>query len=313
MEKIDIEYPQNWQEYELLDSGNCKKLERFGSFGIVRPDPRALWLPSLPKAEWDKALANFQGKTKETGKWSRPLRISERWQIHYKSLSFQLRFSDFKNIGIFPEQAVNWDWLDSAIKCQSLSGKPLRVLNLFAYTGAASVVCAKAGAEVIHVDSVKSVNTWAKENARLNNISAGQIRFLEDDAFKFVAREAKRGNKYDGIIMDPPRFGHGVKGEIWKLAFNLPKLVFECQKILSPNPAFFLINAYTADLSSITLKNLLSGMIEKHLGNHFNSTQINAGELALKEKSTRPSSLVSARQGRLLPSGIFARYNKLKS
>lgn len=334
MEKINIEYPQNWQEYELLDSGNCKKLERFGDFIIVRPDPRALWLPSLSKAEWDKALASFQGKTKETGKWSRPPQIPERWRIHYKNLSFQLRFSDFKNIGIFPEQAVNWEWLQSVIDHsaqsankqiqsdkQSSVSKLLKVLNLFAYTGAASVVCAKAaqpsqnasarqGVEVTHVDSVRSVNIWAKENAKLNNVPdastklstlKGSIRFLEDDVLKFVMREAKRGNKYDGIIMDPPRFGHGVKGEIWKLAFDLPKLVFECQKILSLDPIFFLINAYTADLSSIALKNLLMDMMRKHLGKAFASAAFDMGELALKEKSA----------GRFLPSGIFAKWSKI--
>ncbi len=333
MEKINIEYPQDWQEYELLDSGNCKKLERFGDFIIVRPDPRALWLPSLPKAEWDKALANFQGKTKETGKWRRPPQIPERWQIHYKNLSFQLRFSDFKNIGIFPEQAVNWEWLRSVLRngerSRTTENRSMKVLNLFAYTGAASIVCAKAaqpssfdnlktssfdklkttarqGVEVTHIDSVKSINSWAKENAKLNGLSERQIRFLEDDVFKFVMREAKRGNKYDGIIMDPPRFGHGVKGEIWKLAFDLPKLVFECQKILSPDPTFFLINAYTADLSSFALKNLLMDAMKKSDG------AITAGELALKEKSAgqQPSQDALAWQGRLLPSGIFARWNK---
>ncbi|HCI05452.1 MAG: hypothetical protein UX26_C0034G0004 [Parcubacteria group bacterium GW2011_GWC1_45_9] len=298
MEKISVEHPQNWREYELLDSGNCKKLERFGDFKIIRPDPRALWSPSLPRLEWDKASASFQGRTKDEGKWSKANRIPEKWQIHYEKLAFLLKFSNFKNIGIFPEQAVNWEWLRSLLRnterSRSTENKPLKVLNLFAYTGAASVVCAKAGSEVVHVDSVRSVNFWAKQNAELNNIPAGQIRFLEDDAFKFVAREAKRGNKYDGIIMDPPRFGHGLKGEIWKLAFDLPKLVFECQKILSPNPLFFLINVYTADLSSIALANLLQSAVKKPGGT------ISAGELALKEKSA----------GRFLPSGIFARWSK---
>ena len=301
MEKIEIEYSQNWQEYELLDSGYCKKLERFGSFRITRPDPRALWQPRLPQAEWRKALASFQGKSKETGKWSKSGQIPEKWLIHYKNLVFQLRFSDFKNIGIFPEQAVNWEWLQSQIANRK---SRIKVLNLFAYTGAASVVCAKAGAEVVHVDSVRSINLWAKENAKLNKVPEKQIRFLEDDAFKFVVREAKRGNKYDGIIMDPPRFGHGIKGEIWKLAFDLPKLVFECEKILSPDPVFFLLNAYTADLSSMALKNLLQDATKKFGG------KIEFGELALKEKSAGPPSSASARQGRLLPSGIFARYKQ---
>lgn len=307
--KIDVEYPQNWREYELLDTGYCKKLERFGGFTVVRPDPRALWLPSLPKAEWNRALADFQGKTKETGKWRRIPQVPEKWQIHYKNLSFQLRFSDFKNIGIFPEQAVNWEWLESVIdKRLSKNGKPLKVLNLFAYTGAASIICAKAGAEVTHVDSVRSVNLWAKENSKLNSLPEGQIRFLEDDVLKFVMREAKRGNKYDGIIMDPPRFGHGAKGEIWKLAFDLPKLVFACQKILFPEPVFFLINAYTADLSSLALKNLLADVMKKHLNKTFVPAALDAGELALKEKSVGPPSSTSAGQGRLLPSGIFVRW-----
>ncbi|OGY39310.1 MAG: hypothetical protein A2418_00490 [Candidatus Brennerbacteria bacterium RIFOXYC1_FULL_41_11] len=298
MDKIFVEYPETWGNYQLLDSGGCKKLERFGDFRIIRPDPRAIWLPSLPESEWHEVLAQFSGRSKADGKWQKISTIPDRWEINWQDFKFLLKFSDFKNIGIFPEQASNWEWLRSALRNPERSRRtedyPLRVLNLFAYTGAASVVCAKFGAEVTHVDSVKSINSWAKENAKLNAVSEEQIRFLEDDVLKFVMREAKRGNKYDGIIMDPPRFGHGIKGEIWKLAFDLPKLVFESQKILSLDPVFFLINAYTADLSSIALKNLLENVTKKFGG------KIESGELVLKEKSA----------GRLLPSGIFARWQR---
>lgn len=298
MAQIDFEYSKNWQEYELLDSGNAKKLERFGKFIITRPDPRAIWKPQLPQSEWDKALAQFSGKSKTDGRWNKINAIEDKWIINWQDLKFQLHFSDFKNIGIFPEQASNWEWLRSLLRSversRIINGRPLKVLNLFAYTGAASIVCTKLGCEVTHVDSVKSINNWAKENAKLNNLANDTIRFLEDDVMKFVAREIKRGNKYDGIIMDPPRFGHGVKGEIWKLAFDLPKLVFACEKILSPDSIFFLINAYTADLSSMALKNLLQDATRKFNG------KIESGELGIKEKNT----------DRILPSGIFTRFVK---
>jgi len=208
--------------------------------------------------------------------------------VRYDRLTFILRPTEFKHVGVFPEQAVNWLWLTKTI-----GGKPLNVLNLFAYTGGATMAAAAAGAKVTHVDAVKSTIDWAHENIRASNLVDKPVRWIEEDAYKFVLRESRRGSTYDGIIMDPPRFGRGTKGEVWKLEDDLPKLVNACISILSPNPTFFLLNAYTADLSSIAVANLLTSAMSRHKGT------VSFGELALKESSS----------GRLLPNGIFARWS----
>lgn len=279
MQNCITEYPFDWTEYGLIDSGNGMKFEKFGSYSIARPDPRAIWKPT--KSDW-LADASFVSDTWEIKK-SPP----EPWKISYKQLTFTLRPTSFKHVGVFPEQAVNWNWL-----IQQINGEPLNVLNLFAYTGGATLASAAAGAKVTHVDAAKSTIDWANENVAASNLNGKPIRWIEEDAMKFVMREGKRGNTYDGIILDPPRFGRGSKGEVWKIEEDLPKLLTEIKKILAPNPRFILLNAYTADLSPIVLHHLIADF---NLGG-----TITFGELALKETSGN----------RLLPSGIFARWSR---
>lgn len=262
-----------WQDYELLDTGDGMKLEKWKDYVIARPDPRILWTKGNP-ALWEKADATFADD-----KWNYTNHPPQNWLITYKDIKFKLKPTDFKHTGVFPEQAVNWNWLPKAEK----------VLNLFGYTGGATIAAAQAGATVTHVDSSKPSLTWARENAQLSGLGEDKVRWIPEDAVKFVRREVARGNTYDGIVMDPPRFGRGASGEVWKLEEDLPKLVWECKKLLSPSLTFFLINAYTADLSPVALGNLLSDVLQK---------EVEFGELGLKETS----------KGRLLPAGIFARW-----
>ena len=289
MLSISLEYPADWKDYELLDSGDGMKLERFAGYTIARPDPRAFWQKSLGDDNWSNADAIYIRASATEGHWNIKKTPPTPWHLHYETITFSLRPTEFKHIGVFPEQAVNWQWLKDVI-----GGKPLQVLNLFAYTGGATIAAARAGAHVTHVDSVKSVIEWAKENARLSNVSNNALRWIEDDVYKFVLREERREKKYDGIILDPPRFGRGTKGEVWKLETDLPRLLRACIDIFSDNPKFFLINAYTADISSIVLRSMVEDLTRP-----FGGT-ITSGELALKENS----------RDRLLPSGIFCRWKK---
>jgi 23S rRNA (cytosine1962-C5)-methyltransferase len=267
MQSSQIEYPTDWKEYELIDSGDGMKRERFGTYTIARTDPRAIWKP-------------------RTKNWNSDV-LPASWNISYKHLTFVLKPTQFKHVGIFPEQAVNWNWLS-----EEIHGDHINVLNLFAYTGGATLAAAAAGASVTHVDSARSAIDWANENVAASNLKNKPIRWIEEDAMKFVLREGKRGNSYDGIILDPPRFGRGSKGEVWKIEEKLPKLLVEIKKILAPNPRFILLNAYTADLSPLVLHHLLADITT--------NGSITFGELALKETSG----------SRLLPSGIFARWSK---
>lgn len=285
---ITVLYPADWVDYELLDSGEGEKLERFGTYIIARPDPRALWSKSTPPTLWESAHARFVRSQDIEGAWIVRERTPDPWTVRYKNFTFLLRPTEFKHVGIFPEQAVNWNWLGERINSQNL-----RILNLFAYTGGATLACVSAGAHVTHVDSVRSTIAWAKSNIELSGLSARPMRFIEDDAYKFVLREGRRGATYDGIIMDPPRFGRGTKGEVWKVERDLPVLLKACRAILVPKPSFLLINAYTADLSSLVLHQLLADGTGK-----FGGT-ISSGELALK----------ASHGGRLLPNGIFARWS----
>lgn len=285
---IPIFTPDQWTDYELIDSGEGAKLEKFGGYTVARPDPRALWQRHASKDEWDAADATFVRTDPTEGDWQIKRKPPERWQVLYKNVTFILKPTSFKHVGVFPEQAVNWDWLSSVI-----NGEKMKVLNLFAYTGGSTIAAALAGAHVTHVDSVKSAIDWAKENARASKVPETAIRWIEDDAYKFVLREGRRGATYDGIIMDPPRFGRGTKGEVWKLHDKLFELLAACTAILSPNPRFIIINAYTADISSLVLNHLLEDMTKDFGGN------VEFGELALKASSN----------GRLLPNGMVARWN----
>lgn len=286
---VPVLYPTGWTDYECIDSGNGEKLERFGTYMIIRPDPRIFWTPSLPVERWKSADATFIQSDSAAGRWVIQNPAPNPWRIGYKNLTFQLQSTNFKHVGIFPEQAVNWDWITDTV-----NKKPLRILNLFAYTGGATLAGASAGALVTHVDSVKSVLAWAKKNAELSHVAPTQVRWICDDAYKFVLREGRRNSTYDAIIMDPPRFGRGSQGEVWKLHEDLPKLLHACLAILSPNSHFFLVNTYTADISSIVLGHLLRDMFKNQGGS------IDYGELAIQESSAGK---------RFIPHGIYARWS----
>ncbi len=287
---ISVLSPDDWQEYELIDSGEGKKLERFGAYVLDRPDPRALWQTTAPQHVWASADASYVRTSDTQGNWTVRTPPPQDWRIRYDALTLILKPTTFKHVGVFPEQAPNWRWI-----AKQIAQKPLTVLNLFGYTGAATLAAAAAGAKVTHVDASKPSISWAKENAEASSLSHMPIRWILDDAYKFVLREARRGATYDGIIMDPPRFGRGAKGELWKLETDLPKLLSACRDILSPHPAFFLLNAYTADISSIVLSRLVQDLIRNAGG------VIESGELALRQSNT----------DQLLPSGIFARWSAI--
>lgn len=273
--------------YELLDSGEGEKLERYGAYVVARPDPQALWPKSLSAAEWNKADAVFSRAAKNAA-WKFKKDLPERWQIEFGGLKFWIKPTSFKHTGLFPEQASNWDWIRSVVEKKSSA----KVLNLFGYTGGASLAAAQAGAEVVHVDGSKTSLTWARENAELSGLKDKPIRWILDDAAAFVRREIKRGNTYDGIIMDPPAFGHGPKGEMWKIEESFLPFLEQCRQILSPEPLFFLVNGYASGYSAIAYRNNLEELVKKHGGS------IELGELTIEEKINQ----------RLLPCGIFARW-----
>ncbi len=280
----------NWKDYEILDMANGEKLERWGEVILVRPDPQIIWKQkSFPK-KWNHVNAKYHRSTSGGGNWEYEKSMPQSWQIQYKDLSFQIKPMGFKHTGLFPEQAVNWDWMIEKIKKEN---RTIKVLNLFAYTGGATVACSYAGAEVCHVDSSKGMVTWAKENLQVSELKQRPVRFIVDDVFKFVNREIRRKNTYDAIIMDPPSYGRGTNGEVWKFEENLPELVELCSKVLSERPLFFLINSYTTGISSTVLENILNLTINKK-----NKGKVSCGEIGLPMTG---SSLV-------LPCGIYGRW-----
>lgn len=272
--------------YELLDSGKEEKLERFGKYVLARPDPGALWEKNLPVSEWRKADAWYERKEKE-GKWHMREGIPKEWTVEFADLTFLIKPTSFKHTGLFPEQLPNWEWIAAACAKRT---RP-NILNLFAYTGGATLAAAKAGAEVVHLDASKTAVAWAKENAKLSGLSEKPIRWIIDDALAFVKKEIKRASRYDGIIMDPPAFGHGPKDELWKIEEHFLPLVEACTKLLSEKPLFFLINGYAAGYSPLAFAHSLQPLTEKFGGN------VEYGELTIAESKSR----------RLLPAGIFAR------
>lgn len=285
-----MEVAKNWKDYEILDMANGEKLERWGDVYLIRPDPQIIWKnPSSPE-KWKNAHAKYQRSSTGGGAWNYKKKIPESWEIHYKDLTFLIKPMGFKHTGLFPEQAVNWDWMIQKIQ---KAGRPIKVLNLFAYTGGASVACSYAGASVCHVDSSKGMVTWAKENMTASGLQNRPIRYIVDDVVKFVNREIRRGNTYDAIIMDPPSYGRGTNGEVWKFEENLPALIELCSNVLSDKPLFFLINSYTTGISSMVLENLLNLTISKKY-----KGQVSHGEIGLPMTN---SSLI-------LPCGIYARW-----
>lgn len=243
-----------WKDYEVLDTGDGEKLERWGEIILRRPDPQAIWPKQQPDM-WRRADAHYHRSTKGGGEWEFLRRLPERWQISYRDLRFYVRPTNFKHTGLFPEQAVNWDWMAGLIR---RANRPIRVLNLFGYTGGATLACASAGAKVTHVDAAKGMVQWAGENRKLAGIDETSVRWIVDDAMKFVEREARRGNTYEGILMDPPSYGRGPGGEVWKLENELYPLVSACEKVLAKNALFMLINSYTTGLQPAVLNNMLT-------------------------------------------------------
>ncbi len=279
-----------FKDYEILDMANGEKLERWGDIYLIRPDPQIIWPNKTNPKLWKLANAHYHRSNKGGGVWEYITELPKSWQIKYKSLTFNLKPMGFKHTGLFPEQGYNWDFMMKKIKD---SNRKIKVLNLFAYTGGATCACLKAGASVCHVDSSKGMTQWAKENVESCGLKNAEVRFIIDDVNKFVQREIRRGNKYDAIIMDPPSYGRGAKGEVWNIETDLFDLVKLCSQVLSDDPLFFIINSYTTGLSPYILGNILS-MLIKHKGT------ITCDEIGLPMKNSNT----------ILPCGIFGRWEK---
>lgn len=301
-----LETFKNFPDFELLDTGDGFRLERWGDVVLARPDPQIIWQKSLPETEWSKAWATFvSGSNEEKGKWNFKQPMPKLWTVSFNDIKFLLKLSPFKHTGLFAEQAANWEWMTGKLaksKVESykvtsgnisdkIQNSKFKILNLFAYTGGATMVLAKTGCQVTHVDASKPAITWANENYKLNKLPKESVRWILDDAVKFVSREVRRGTKYDGIIMDPPAFGHSPDGKTWKFNNDLPGLLKSCIKLLSPDAKFFLINGYATNSSALALNNLLEDATRDLAG------KIEFGELCLKQKNQR-----------LISTGIFARW-----
>ena len=280
----------NWKDYKILDMANGQKLEKWGNIILSRPDPQIIWKEKTFPEKWKNVNATYHRSKTGGGSWEYNKKVPEQWQIKYKELTFNIKPMGFKHTGLFPEQAVNWDWMIQKIKN---SKREIKVLNLFAYTGGASVACSYAGASVCHVDSSKGMVSWAKENVTSSGLSERPVRYIVDDVVKFVNREIRRGNKYDAIIMDPPSYGRGANGEVWQFENNIYDLVELCTKVLSEQPLFFLINSYTTGISSKVLENILYLTVsKKYKGN------VSSGEVGLPMENSKL----------VLPCGIYGRW-----
>jgi 23S rRNA (cytosine1962-C5)-methyltransferase len=291
MEHFLILTTESEKDYELIDSGEGEKLERYGDVVVARPDPQALWPKRFPEAEWKKANAFFK-RGSHNAAWSTRGDVPVRWTIEFGGLKFWIKLSAFKHTGLFPEQLGNWKWVQNHVRTAE---RPISVLNLFGYTGGATLAAAVSGADVCHVDGSKVAIHWARDNAELSGLKDKPIRWILDDSAKFVQREIRRGRTYDGIVLDPPAFGHGPKGEVWKIEDHFLPLIENCRKLLSEQPLFFLVNGYASGYSAIAYKNSLDELVKKRGGT------MEVGELTIVERSMR----------RLLPAGIFARWSSL--
>lgn len=278
-----------WKDYELIETGDGEKLERWGDVILRRPDPQIIW-PVKNKKAWERADAHYHRSQSGGGQWEYKKKLPKRWTIGFENLKFYIEPTGFKHTGLFPEQAVNWKWMINNIQ---RANRPVKVLNLFAYTGGATVAAAYAGAEVCHVDAAKGMVNWAKENVALSGLAHKPVRFITDDCMKFVQREIRRGKKYDGVIMDPPSYGRGPNGEIWKIEDSLYGFVEQCMGLLSDNPLFFLINSYTTGFSPTVLSNIL----KQTIGSRFKGIH-SCGEVGLPVSQS----------GLILPCGIYGRW-----
>ncbi len=282
----------DWIDYECIDAGYGEKLERWGNYVLRRPDPQAIWSCDNNNSQWRKADAIYHRSTHGGGQWQYNKSLPDSWLIHYNELTFKVSPTNFKHTGLFPEQAANWNFLRDEIKS---SHSEVRILNLFAYTGAATMACSSAGAkEVVHVDASKGMIEWAKENMKLSQLSNNAIRFINDDTLKFVQREKRRGRTYHGIIMDPPSYGRGPNGEMWKCEENLQELIEACLEILDDQPLLFLVNAYTTGFSRLALDNILKTTLCKK----FPNGTLTTGEIGLP----------ITRDDLVLPCGIYGRW-----
>ncbi|EJW18235.1 class I SAM-dependent methyltransferase [Paenibacillus alvei] len=280
----------DWKDYELIDTGGGEKLERWGDVVLRRPDPQIIWPLDRETDEWRNVHGHYHRSSSGGGQWDMKKPIPDRWTIEYQNLKFYIKPTNFKHTGLFPEQAVNWNWMMNKIRN---ANRPVKVLNLFAYTGGATLACASAGAEVCHVDAAKGMVQWAKENAQLSDLQSHPIRYITDDVFKFVQREQRRGNKYDAIIMDPPSYGRGPGGETWKLEQSLYPFLEFCTTIMSDNPLFLQINSYTTGLSPTVLSNMLNMTMKKRYGG-----KLSCGEVGIP----------ITKSGMVLPCGILGRW-----
>ena len=286
----------NWKDYKILDMADGQKLERWGDIILSRPDPQIIWKQkSFPK-KWNEINAIYHRSKTGGGSWKFNKKMPKQWQVQYRNLTFNIKPMGFKHTGLFPEQAVNWDWMMEKIKTAKANRKKeIKVLNLFAYTGGATVACLSAGASVCHVDSSKGMTTWAKENVVSSGLEKKPVRFIVDDVVKFVNREIRRGNKYDAIIMDPPSYGRVAKGEVWQFEENIYDLVELCTHVLSDKPLFFLINSYTTGISSKVLEDILELTVTKKY-----KGEIESGEIGLPMENSKL----------VLPCGIYGRWNE---
>ena len=282
---------ENWKDYEIIDMADGEKLERWGNIILVRPDPQIIWKDKSFSNKWKNINAKYNRSKTGGGSWEYVNNLPKAWQIKYKELTFNIKPMGFKHTGLFPEQAVNWDWMINKIKN---AGREIKVLNLFAYTGGATVACGYAGASVRHVDSSKGMVAWAKENVISSGLEKRPIRYIVDDVNKFVNREIRRGNKYDAIIMDPPSYGRGANGEVWQFENDIADLVQLCTKVLSDKPLFFLINSYTTGISSKVLENIIRLNIK-------NKGKISSGEIGLPMSNSKL----------VLPAGIYGRWEEV--
>lgn len=294
---LELFSPKHWKSYELIDAGGGEKLEKFGDIITRRPEPQALWDKILEEKEWQKlADVTFIQKGSHNGEWRKHKPIKDKWQLNYAydqlSITFNLSLTSFKHLGIFPEQALNWDYIYEHCRAMRLSEAP-KVLNLFAYTGGASLAAKAAGADVTHVDSIKQVISWSRENMESSYLK--DIRWVVEDALKFVKREAKRGKKYNGIILDPPAYGIGANGERWKLDENINEILLEISEIIDPNNNFLVLNMYSLGMSALITENL----IRNHFGKHCKNLEV--GEVYLPSQS-----------GLKLPLGLLARFANKK-
>ena len=287
-----MEIAKDWKDYEIIDMADGEKLERWGNIILTRPDPQIIWKNKSFPEKWKDSYARYARSNTGGGSWSYKKKLPESWKVSYKNLTFNIKPMGFKHTGLFPEQAVNWDWMIEKIK--SSKRKDVKVLNLFAYTGGATVACSYAGASVVHVDSSKGMVSWAKENAQASGLDKNPIRYIVDDVRKFVEREIRRGNKYDAIIMDPPSYGRGKNGEVWQFENNISDLVNLCKQVLSDKPLFFLINSYTTGISSRVLENILYLELKRKDG------KLSSGEIGLPMSGSKL----------VLPCGIYGRWEE---